>query len=187
MRWIATAIAVIACALPTGIAAHPRGDRAPGVHASGLLASLQAISEVPQLQVELLAAINQARQDKGLGALRVSNALAKSALGHSLSMAKHGFFAHEGLDGSPFWQRIRPRYRPGAHGSWGVGENLLWASSRLSAQQALEMWLQSPPHRRNLLSGTWREIGIGAVHADAASGVYGGQAVTILTADFGAR
>jgi uncharacterized protein YkwD len=187
MRRIATAIAVLACALPASSAAYPRGDRAPEVHSSGRLASLGQIGEVPQLQIDLLAAINQLRQDRGLGPLRPSDALATTALAHSLSMAKHGFFAHEGFNGSPFWQRIRPRYRPGANRLWEVGENLLWSSSRLSAQQALAMWLQSPPHRRNLLSAGWREIGIGAVHADGAPGVYGGQSVTILTADFGTR
>jgi uncharacterized protein YkwD len=45
----------------------------------------------------------------------------------------------------------------------------------------------SPGHRENLLSQRWREIGISAVHASSAPGVYGGQEVTIVTADFGLR
>ena len=150
-------------------------------------ATLQEVAAVPQLQVELIAAINQVRQERGLGPLRLNGTLVKTAFNHSLSMAKRGFFAHEGYDGSPFWQRIKPRYRPGNYGSWAVGENLLWASPSLSAHQAVDLWLQSPSHRRNLLSDTWREIGIGAVRAAGAPGVYGGQSVTILTADFGVR
>ena len=39
---------------------------------------------------------------------------------------------------------------------------------------AVEMWLKSPPHRKNLLTPAWREIGIGGVHALAAPGVYRG-------------
>jgi len=49
------------------------------------------------------------------------------------------------------------------------------------------MWMNSPEHRSNLLSRSWHEIGLSAVHFDAAPGTFGGRAVTIITADFGAR
>jgi uncharacterized protein YkwD len=49
------------------------------------------------------------------------------------------------------------------------------------------MWLNSPSHRRTLLTAEWREIGLGAVHVASAPGAYGGREVTILTADFGVR
>ena len=49
------------------------------------------------------------------------------------------------------------------------------------------MWLASPPHRANLLDPHWREVGLSAVHATSAPGVYGGEAATIVTADFGVR
>jgi uncharacterized protein YkwD len=101
-------------------------------------------------------------------------------------MAEHGFFAHASYGGSPFWKRVAARYASGA-GSWSVGENLLFRSPELSAQAALQLWLQSPEHRSNMLSPMWREIGLGAVHVSSAPGVYGGRAVTILTADFGVR
>jgi uncharacterized protein YkwD len=47
--------------------------------------------------------------------------------------------------------------------------------------------LASPTHRENLLAPAWREIGLGAVHAIGAGGVYNGLDATILTADFGVR
>jgi uncharacterized protein YkwD len=147
----------------------------------------QQVVEMPDLQLAILGAINDLRQSKGLGRLRLSRALVSTAVGHSVSMAKHGFFAHEGYDGSAFWERIKARYRPGPRGKWEVGENLLWASPSLSAEQAVTLWLQSPPHRKNLLSAVWREIGLGAVHAVAAPGIYQGLDVTVLTADFGRR
>ena len=49
------------------------------------------------------------------------------------------------------------------------------------------MWLNSPPHRANLLQPKWREIGLGGVHAASAPGAFGGLPATILTADFGVR
>ena len=45
----------------------------------------------------------------------------------------------------------------------------------------------SPPHRQNILTREWREVGISAVHVDAAPGVFGRRSVWIVTADFGVR
>jgi uncharacterized protein YkwD len=64
---------------------------------------------------------------------------------------------------------------------------MVWASPELSADQAIQVWLNSPPHRKNLLAPAWREVGLGAVRALAAPGVFKGLDVTILTADFGVR
>jgi uncharacterized protein YkwD len=150
-------------------------------------ASSSRIIRIPDLQVQVLTAINDLRQSKGLTPLRLNGALSDAALGHSESMAERGFFEHTGSDGSPFWTRIKPKYPPVQGSQWGVGENLVWASPALSADQAVQMWLNSPPHRKNLLTPAWREIGLGAVHAQDAPGVYGGRDVTILTADFGVR
>jgi uncharacterized protein YkwD len=145
----------------------------------------RGVTRLRGLEPQLLAAINDFRRAQGLRPLRLSRALAVAAGQHSLSMAEHGYFEHSSLDGSPFWKRVKAAY-PRKGRRWGVGENMAWASPGLSARQALELWLASPPHRENLLSPAWREIGLGAVHA-VAGGVYNGRVVTILTADFGGR
>jgi uncharacterized protein YkwD len=172
-------LALAAVLVPAAVAASPAQDRAP--------ASAARVSELPDLEVQVLDAVNQLRRSHGLSALRLSPALSQAALGHSQSMAKRGFFGHKGYDGSAFWQRIKPTYRPRPTAYWGVGENLIWAAPQLSAQDAIDDWMASPPHRKNLLTPAWREVGLGAVRALAAPGVYGNLDVTILTADFGAR
>jgi uncharacterized protein YkwD len=177
------ALLFVAAALVAGTAdayARPHDDGAPA-------GSSYRIAAMPTLQGQVLAAINDLRQTNGLSELRLNPALSVAALGHSQSMAQHGFFSHSGFDGVPFWSRIKPRYRPVPGSFWSVGENLLWASPRVSAEQAIQMWLGSAPHRKNLLGPAWREVGLGAVHALGAPGVYGGLDVTILTADFGVR
>ena len=73
-------------------------------------------------------------------------------------MASHGFFAHNSFGGGRFWKRLRPHY-PSRGELWSVGENLLWATPKVDADQALGMWLRSPTHRRTLLRARWREIG----------------------------
>jgi uncharacterized protein YkwD len=151
------------------------------------LSGSERVTDLPRLEARLLAQINTLRRSHGLVQLRASTPLAGAAREQSLSMAEHGFFAHESFGGSPFWKRVATRYRKPADGWWSVGENLVWRSPGLSAGGALELWLESPPHRQNLLRPEWREIGIAAVHASAAPGVFEGLDVTILTADFGVR
>jgi len=47
--------------------------------------------------------------------------------------------------------------------------------------------MASPPHRLNILTREYREVGVAAVHFDSAPGAFGGRPVTIVTADFGVR
>jgi uncharacterized protein YkwD len=137
-------------------------------------------------ETRVLAAINDLRRAQGLVPLRPSAALAVAASRHSLSMAEHGYFKHSSLDGSTCSKRVAAAYPKNHSRFWRVGENLAWASPRMSPRQALALWLASPRHRRILLSPMWREVGLGAVHAQA-GGIYDGRPVTILTADFGVR
>jgi uncharacterized protein YkwD len=143
-------------------------------------AGAQRITRLPSLEAQVLTAINDVRRQHGLVPLRSTSALDSAAQSHSLSMAQNGYFAHSSLGGSSFRKRLKA-----AHHDASLGETMAWASPGLSARQALALWLHSPQHRRALLAPAWREIGLGAVHAPAAPGVFAGLAVTILTADFG--
>ena len=102
-------------------------------------------------------------------------------------MGTLGFFAHDSRDGSAFWKRVQRFYSPDGYQTWSVGENLLWSSGPLSAAEALRLWMKSPGHRQNILTGRWREIGLSALKVSAAPGVYGGRDVVIITTDFGTR
>jgi uncharacterized protein YkwD len=139
------------------------------------------------LEARLLHGINETRAQHGLRALRWSSRLTAAASQHSASMAQKGYFSHDSADGGAFWRRIASFYGYHGYRQWSVGENLLWSSPDVSPAGALRMWMNSPPHRENLLSRSWREVGLSAVHSDHAPGVYSGGAVTIVTADFGVR
>lgn len=133
------------------------------------------------LESGLLGLINAARAEHGLRPLRASRTLARAAFGHARSMARFGFFAHSSRDGSS------PRDRIARVAPWlaarGVGEVLLWRSPGPSPGQALSMWLSSPPHRAVLLSRGLRRIGLVALDARGAPGVFRGLDVTIVAAD----
>ena len=142
-------------------------------------------SSVQALDAGVLSRLNAIRAAHGLVPLALDPSLTAAALGHSEEMVVDGYFAHESADGAPFWKRLTG-YTHGAHG-WSAGENLLWSSGSIDAARALELWMASPEHRRNILMPGWRQIGVAAVHADSAPGVYGGGAATVITTDFGFR
>jgi uncharacterized protein YkwD len=179
------AVLAVFLALAGTAAARDRDDPKPP--ASREAPAAQSITKVADLERQVLTAVNAVRKEHGLVALRLNRALGDSARGHSRSMAEHGYFRHASYDGSSFWRRIKPVYNPLQGRYWRAGENMVWAAPGLSAAQAVDMWMKSPPHRKNILTPSWRDIGIGGVHAPAAPGVYEGLDVTILTADFGVR
>jgi uncharacterized protein YkwD len=101
-------------------------------------------------------------------------------------MAKHNYFDHNSLSGATFIDRIRRvGYLAGAR-SWTVGENLAWgAGERATPSAIVQAWMNSPGHRANILSGSFREIGLGVAYdAPVGGGLH--PAGTYAT-DFGAR
>ncbi len=106
---------------------------------------------------------------------------------HSRSMARHGYFEHESRNGAAFWRRVKRFYGSTGFRTWHVGENLLWSSPDIDAQRAVQLWLDSPPHRKILLHRDFQDIGLAAVHTPTAAGAYEGREITVVTADFGAR
>jgi uncharacterized protein YkwD len=131
--------------------------------------------------------MNQVRRAHGLRSLRSNGRLRTAAIFHSRDMGRRGYFEHDSISGTPFWRRIERFYPSRGFNSWTVGENLLWGTDTYNAAFAVREWMNSPPHRENILSRQWREVGIGAVYFANAGGEYRGRAVTIVTADFGAR
>jgi hypothetical protein len=119
---------------------------------------------IGRLQGSIICLLNEQRAQYGLGPVTANAALDSAAQGHSTSMRRDGFFAHESANGAPFGDRIvAAGYLNGAPGSWEIGENLAWGSSILGTPQALvTAWMNSPHHRHNILHGEFREIGIGS-------------------------
>ncbi|MGZ8702484.1 MAG: CAP domain-containing protein [Gaiellaceae bacterium] len=148
---------------------------------------VRTVSAVNQLESQVLGQLNAVRRQHGLAPLRLSRPLSAAADAHSRSMGKFGFFSHESRDGSEFWTRVKRWYGPGGYRSWAVGENLLWSSGQLSAGAAVKLWMESPGHRKNILTRSWREVGLSAVAVSSAPGVFGGRDVVIITTDFGTR
>ena len=139
------------------------------------------------LESGVLAQLNKIRVQHGLQPVKISARLTASAAQHSREMGADGYFEHNSHDGTAFWKRIGRWYGSNGYGYWSVGENLLWSSPQVDPVDALQLWMDSPEHRANILTARWREIGISAVHVAAAPGTFKGLEVTIITTDFGVR
>ena len=152
-----------------------------------------AVERVPrvslnQLEWKLLERLNAVRLRRGLARLRLSPELLLAAHHHSDDMARNGFCGHDSADGTSFWSRVRRFYGPGSGWrSWSAAENVMCHPRRLTAAAALGRWLTTPGHSANLLAPQWRDVGLAAVWAQAASGGFGGRDVFVVTANFGSR
>lgn len=171
-------LVALAAVLAAAVAASPSGAR----EEAG-----RNLTARNGLENGVLVEINALRRQHGLAPLRLNVRLRAAADAHSAAMANRGFFAHESADGTVFWKRVARFYPQGSRRYWSVGENLLWSSPDVDPAGALRMWLGSPPHRKNLLTSRWREIGLSAVHVTTGPGVFNNAPVTVLTADFGVR
>jgi uncharacterized protein YkwD len=176
VRGARTVIAVAVVAL-LGALAAPAAQ-------SGKVANRVALSS---LESGVLSDLNKIRAQHGLQPVKISARLTASATQHSKEMGADGYFEHSSHDGTVFWKRINRWYGQSGYGYWSVGENLLWSSPDVDPAGAMQLWMNSPEHRANILTARWREIGISAVHLPAAPGTYKGLEVTIITTDFGIR
>jgi uncharacterized protein YkwD len=165
---IASAIALVTLSLASSAVAGPGVAAAPSARS-------------------VLSEINAIRGRHGLRALRPSRQLAAAADEHTLDMGRRGYFRHTSLDGTPFWKRVQRFYPSVGYRAWSAGENLLWATAGITAQEAVRLWMGSPGHRANMLNRRWREIGISSRSFMAAPGTFHGGDVTIITTDFGTR
>jgi uncharacterized protein YkwD len=97
---------------------------------------------------------NKQRVDKGLPPLAVDRGLCLAAADHSADMEKLDFFDHE----SPVEGKTTPADRAKNFGTTAAAENIAQAKS---GEKAVEMWMDSDGHRRNILDPYYRRIGVG--------------------------
>jgi uncharacterized protein YkwD len=184
--------------------AHARGIRRAGAAAllcAAIFAAIPAASasadpacpgsdlqpstaNLPQVEAATLCLINVQRAQNGLAALTANSVLQGAALQHSQDMVNHNFFSHDSSSGEDFEDRIlRFKYAP-PNTEWVAGENIAWGTLSLSTPDAIVVsWMNSPEHRANILSGDFKELGVGVDPATPS----GDPSGATYTADFGAR
>jgi uncharacterized protein YkwD len=158
------------------LVALPAAPAAAGTPCSGADARPTSRS-VEEARDATACLINRERTRRGLRALRTNGSLQSSASSYARDMVRRSFFAHVSPSGETLTERIRRQtsYLSGAL-SWEIGENLAWGTgSKATPSQIVAGWMRSPGHRRNILHGGYREMGLGIAigtpaDASAASG-----------------
>ena len=80
--------------------------------------------------------------------------LEQTAIRHSQDMAEHNIFSHTGTDGSSVSDRATE-----SGYSWSrIGENI--AAGQTSAEQAIDGWLASPGHCRNIMEPAFTDMSV---------------------------
>jgi uncharacterized protein YkwD len=125
---------------------------------------------------------NEAREEQGLLPLYWDEDLMAIAMAHSTDMNEFGYYDHTNLDGLTATDRARAAGYPlrkvitVTSYSEGVSENLgqvrpgeiqdfrfIENTVEDMAQAQIELWLNSPAHRKNLLDPNKDLVGIGVV------------------------
>jgi uncharacterized protein YkwD len=157
-------VALLQTALLSGCAWGPTWPDRAGAHATTTRAV--SSSEMHDFDpktacAEIVKAHNRKRAAAKLPALAISLKLEDAARRHAKDMAAQGKMTHKGSDGSSAIERIKAagyQYRR-------AGENI--AAGHFTIDGLMKGWMDSPPHRRNIL-GSFSQIG--AAYATAENG-----------------
>lgn len=92
-----------------------------------------------------------------VGSLKWNTQLETAATVHSSNMANYNFFSHQGLDGKRSVNRAQDAGYPSTY----VGENI--AAGQPTLERVMREWMASEGHCKNLMNGSYREMGAAMV------------------------
>jgi len=142
-----------------------RHDRARDSNAEGSNRDTSAapiigheLREIALLEEQCLSEVNRLRRAHGLESLDFDEELLEVARAYSRRMAEEKFFSHADPEGRSVRERVNE-----AGISWRmVGENLAYSNGYINPVAAsLRGWMESAPHKRNLLEVGFQQTAIG--------------------------
>jgi uncharacterized protein YkwD len=105
-----------------------------------------------------LSYLNQDRAGAGLPGLAANGRLTCQAQSWSAHLAATNSFYHQNLGAL--------LASPSFAGFNTLGENILEGPASIGASGMNSAWMNSPDHRANILSGSYRWVGIGVAYAN---------------------
>lgn len=115
---------------------------------------------VQEKEVQAFEASNAYRQKKHREALQLDTFLCRLAREHSEQMAAGKVqFGHGGFN-----KRVKKIEKNLGTGT--VAENVFMASYEADGKEAVEAWIDSPGHRKNLLNKSYKRVGLGMATGD---------------------
>jgi uncharacterized protein YkwD len=109
------------------------------------------------LAYDVAKIVNRFRRSRGLHPLQLEQGLMRSAIWKAQHMAHFFYFGH--ADPAPPVNRGVPQRLAACGFTSGGSENIAYGYE--TARDVVRAWLRSPGHRRNIVSTTWRYLGVG--------------------------
>jgi uncharacterized protein YkwD len=181
-------VVLLALALPVASAAAAPSASASTTACPGAELAPTA-RNAAAVDLATLCVMNQLRSARGLRPLRYNASLARIAAGQAGDMVRGHYFADQSLSGQSPLARILAssyvahlasiRLLTAQNIGWGTGPNA-------TPTGIVRAWMQSPPHRRIMLTAGYRDAGVGvspSVPSGLAAGLLGGT----YAVEFGTR
>lgn len=153
---VGAAIGAGALAVPIPLTIHRIPAPVPAPRDAGL--EIGAVHDVQGAQEfyaeEVMQLVNQRRAANGCRPLAINQAMTSAAYQHSQDMGVNGYFAHDTPSGVTPWTRMRD-----AGYDQPAAENI--AEGYRTPQEAVDGWMNSPGHRRNILNCSYKAAGVG--------------------------
>ena len=174
-------VTAIVVGFVTPLGAVPQGSDSSALAAvsSSCASATTAGGDTHSRLEAMYCGINTVRRRYGLTPVRGSTPLNRSSIWKADAVRRCGF-SHTPC-GMSFTLTFR---RAGYLPARAFGENLAWGQGELgSPLRTLAAWLNSPPHRANLLAPKWRDLGIAVERGN----MFGRSGVSLWVMQFGRR
>jgi uncharacterized protein YkwD len=167
------------------IALWPRGSTAPPPDPCGPTTGKPSTIGLDAAGQTTVCLLNRERARAGLPALHVNGLLSAASLEHSRDMVRQRYFDHTSLDGRTVSDRLHAvGYARGFSAS--AGENIAFGYAKASTPAAIvQLWMNSPGHRADILRRSFTEIGIGIATGAPELPAFKQQDSATYTTDFG--
>lgn len=130
-------------------------------------------SSINEIELKIHEMINKQRQQNGISALTFDSKLGDIARKHSQDMESNNFFEHTNLNDETLTDRATNDgyicYKDyGSYYTNGIAENIFMSTDvpilfrdKRIASDVVNSWMNSPGHRKNILTQTYDREGIG--------------------------
>jgi uncharacterized protein YkwD len=127
------------------------------------ISGAQPVLEADAIEARVFEQVNALRERRGVRPLAADAALAQAARDHSCDMARAGRLSHRLAAGG-----IAERMKRSGQAFARVGENIAAVPGAGTVARAMQSWLESPPHRDNMLRPEFSRSGVGACRTGGA-------------------
>jgi uncharacterized protein YkwD len=116
---------------------------------------------------KVLELTNAERKKEMLPPLKINATLLRLAREHSKNMAKQSKMDHVLDDKTP-----KDRINDSKYAYRSFGENIAYGEGNFSVSEIMKGWMDSPPHRKNILGKDFTEVGVSLASNDKGETYY---------------